>query len=213
MELPRDPSACVQGVCSSDTSSRTRKHRGLSPKKKRCAARPRVQLLWQSCEEQRTRSRPGTSPLQLRCGSARRPDSSTQWTHTLGSVSQSFQRNRNPGKGKPISTVCVAALGNSLFHLSHEYWIGNRRAWREPCSIKIPSTVDGRQREIVVCDIHKSFEIVVAMPLTNCAARRQNVSGSICLNHYKEVNEFACAFPFPISVKIRVTLHVVCMPA
>jgi hypothetical protein len=43
------------------------------------------------------------------------PDSARQWKRTLGSASQSYQRNRNPGKGKPISTECVAALGKSLF--------------------------------------------------------------------------------------------------
>jgi hypothetical protein len=36
-------------------------------------------------------------------------------THKLGSVSQSFQRNRNPGTGKQTSTEYTATLGKSLF--------------------------------------------------------------------------------------------------
>jgi len=60
---------------------------------------------------------PSASRSQLRCDSGHRPDPTRQKTRTLGNVSRNFQRNHNPGKGKPKSTEYIAALGKSSFHL------------------------------------------------------------------------------------------------
>ena len=70
--------------------------------------------------------------------------------------------------------------------------------------------VDGPRREIAVCDIHKNFKGVVAITSRNSVARRQRVSCCDLFFSDFKVNEISPAFPFPISVKISVTLRVDC---
>jgi hypothetical protein len=72
-------------------------------------------------------NRPSASRSQLRCDSGHTPDPTRQKTRTLGNVSRNFQRNHNPGKGKPKSTEYTAALGKSSFS---PIWRNSIGIWR-----------------------------------------------------------------------------------
>lgn len=67
--------------------------------------------------------------------------------------------------------------------------------------------VDGRRGEKVVCDAKQNFKLI-ALPRATLLQMGCALTPRLPHISVIQVNGVRCAFPFPISVKISVTLHV-----